>query len=376
MSPIGFPERREQMFRDAVGWERYLRAGREVFHDIATALPLFCPYSDDEGDLHFIRMAYLVADAFSREVDRDRHVFPPQVLRELYRVPARLGLDNGDHKLRRRRVARQKVVRFQKIARGYVRLEIPELLAAVQKAREVGTHLIRNVRRAIYRVEDAPVGDADLKIVLIGAETAQDPVRDRDYLGVGFHARDAYQIRIELPVLADAALLRALVAEHICYGVPTGGERYLPRASRDHARQGRRHFRTQCHFAVPTVGKGIRLLVHDLFRGLAFVELRRFQDRTPVFLVAEQLANALHVFEQIALEELLFGVEIPYALVWFRRQFFGRHIKCHCIPILSAGKVHHADNSTMNSAPLPSPSDSARIVPPCASTTVFATKRP
>src|SRR3989338_11552603 len=108
------------MLTDGVGGECYLRAGREVFHDIATALPLFRPYSDDEGDLHFIRMAYLVADAFSREVDRDRHVFPPQVLRELYRVPARRGLDNGDHELRRRRVARQKVVRFQKIARGYV----------------------------------------------------------------------------------------------------------------------------------------------------------------------------------------------------------------------------------------------------------------
>ena len=109
-----------------------------------------------------------------------------------------------------------------------MRLEIREFQTAVQKARQIGVHLSGDVRRAVDGIEDAPVGNADLKIVLIGAETAQYPVRDCDYFGIGFYARDTDQIRIELPVLADASALRALIAKDIGYGVPAGGGAVSP----------------------------------------------------------------------------------------------------------------------------------------------------
>src|SRR3989338_10768186 len=113
-------KRGEEMLTDTVGGECYLRAGREVFHDVAAAFPLVRPHRDDEGYLHFIRLADLVADPLAREINCDGHVLPPQVLRELYRVTARLGLDNGDHELGRRRVARQKIVSLKKIMRRHV----------------------------------------------------------------------------------------------------------------------------------------------------------------------------------------------------------------------------------------------------------------
>ena len=54
------------------------RAGREVFYDVAPALPLVRSHGDDEGYLHFIRLPDLVADALAGEIDGDGHVLPPQ----------------------------------------------------------------------------------------------------------------------------------------------------------------------------------------------------------------------------------------------------------------------------------------------------------
>ena len=148
-------------------------------------------------------------------------------------------------------------------------------------------------------------------------------MRDRDYLRISFHAFGADEVGVELPVLAQTAALRALVAEDIGDSVPARREGNVARARGNHARECRRHLGTERHLAIPAVGKGVRLLVYDFFRSLAPVELGVLKDARAVLFVAEQLADAFHVLEKVALEELVFGVKS-------RTPAFGRELLPFC----------------------------------------------
>src|SRR3989338_525808 len=108
------------MFRDAVGGERDLIAGREILDRVASAFTLLGAHSDDERDLHLICLFDLIADTLAGEVDGNRDVFAPQTLCELYCVRCRISLYDSDHELGCRCVDGQKIVRFQKVTGGHV----------------------------------------------------------------------------------------------------------------------------------------------------------------------------------------------------------------------------------------------------------------
>src|SRR3989344_1989721 len=108
------------MLRDAVGGECYLVAGGEIFDSVATALALRGTHRDDERNFHFVGVAYLVAHFLAGEVDRDRDIFPAQVLREPYRMVLRALIHDGYHALRPRRVRGKEIVGLEEIARGHI----------------------------------------------------------------------------------------------------------------------------------------------------------------------------------------------------------------------------------------------------------------
>ena len=206
---------------------------------------------------------------------------------------------------------------FRKLFRKVVHLCPP-----VEKPSGLFTHSVGNADRVVRRVQKTPVGNAYFEIVFIGAERAHDAVCDRNYLGIRLNSRDTNDIGVQLPVLPYPAPLRTLIPENIRDGIPAGWKGDLTSSRGYHAGKGRRHFRSQCHLAVSSVGERVRLLIHYLFRGLTAVELGRLQNRSIIFLVTEKLADALHVFKNVFLKELLLGIEIPYTFVALGRKLF------------------------------------------------------
>src|SRR3989344_4329208 len=119
----------------------------------------------------------------------------------------------------------------------------------------------------------------------------------------------------------SAPMMSAFIAEDIGDGVPAGRHRNLARTRRNHAGEGRSHFGAESHVAPAAVDEVICLVVDYLLGGLGAVQLARLQDGGAVFLVAEKLADALHVFEQVPLYELILRIKITDSLIAFRREF-------------------------------------------------------
>src|SRR3989344_2929361 len=108
------------MFGDTVGRTGYLGAGREIFYGVAAALALLCAHRDHERYFQFVRLAYLITYTFAGKIERDRHIFTPQVLRELYRVTCRFLFHDGDHEFCRGSIGRKEAMHFQKISSCHV----------------------------------------------------------------------------------------------------------------------------------------------------------------------------------------------------------------------------------------------------------------
>ena len=94
-------------------------------------------------------------------------------------------------------------------------------------------------------------------------------------------------------MLAQAAALRALVAEDVGDRVEPQGEPKLAAARRDHARDRRRHLGTQCNLSAAAVGKGVRLFVDYffIFGAFGFVQLGVLQNRGVIL----DIASSLHL---------------------------------------------------------------------------------
>lgn len=85
--------------------------------------------------------------------------------------------------------------------------------------------------------------------------------------------------------------------------VPPDGEAQLLEVTGDDAGDSRRHLRSQCEPAAPSVGERVELLIGDLLTGLGLVDLGGFQQR-PV--VADE-AKALDGLVQQAEHLLSYG---------------------------------------------------------------------
>src|SRR3989344_1863878 len=134
-------------------------------------------------------------------------------------------------------------------------------------------------------------------------------MRDCDNLRISLNPFCPHNIGIELPVLAQASALRALVAEDVGDGVPAGGERNIAVFCGHHAGEGGCHFRAERYLAAAAVGEGVGLLIHDLVRCLSAIQLCMFQNARAVFLVAKKIAHALHVFGEVAEDKLVYRIK-------------------------------------------------------------------
>ncbi len=126
----------------------------------------------------------------------------------------------------------------------------------------------RDIETIVCSIKQPAIRYADLEVAFFCTHRAHHCMRKRDDLGVGLDASRAYDICIELPVFSEAAVLRPLVTKYIRYRIPARWHRDVAMAAGYHAGECRRHLRAQSHLAVAAIGKGVRLLVDDLFRCL------------------------------------------------------------------------------------------------------------
>ena len=218
--------------------------------------------------------------------------------------------------------------------------EVLDLVAFVEEAGDVGAHCGRHIDRVVDGVEDAAVGHTDLKVALFGAERAHDRVRHRDDLYIGLDARDSDDICIELPEFAFAPFAYLFVAEEILYGVPACRHRDIARPSGDHAGERRSHFGAKRHLAIRAVAEGVCLFVDDLFGCLRAVEVGRFEYARVVLLVAEEFAHTLHVLVEVALDELIWRIEVADTLIRVGREFRGLLHVSYYTRIVDVGDPH------------------------------------
>src|SRR3990167_4684758 len=108
------------MLCNSVGGQSEFAPCCEILDCITAGLSLLRSNSDNEWHLHFIGLAYLVADAFAGKVHCNIYILSTQFLGEAHGVRKRRGLHDTEHQFCRGGICRQKIVRLQKIARGYV----------------------------------------------------------------------------------------------------------------------------------------------------------------------------------------------------------------------------------------------------------------
>src|SRR5262245_1170415 len=113
-------------------------------------------------------------------------------------------------------------------------------------------------------------------------------------------------------MLAQSAPLLPLVAEQLRHGKPPDRLLQRLRARPDHAREGRRHFRSQGDLAVPLVAKSVQL-PRDLIPALLGVQLQWLEWRTVVLLEAVSRGDAAPRGENVVAKGELVGVKISKA---------------------------------------------------------------
>ena len=91
----------------------------------------------------------------------------------------------------------------------------------------------------------------------------------------------ADDVAVELVMLAQPAALRPLVAKHLRHAKPLHRLAKIAMRGRDHARERRRHLRSQGDRAAAFVGEIVELF-HDLLARLVLEELEIFEERPVV----------------------------------------------------------------------------------------------
>ena len=161
--------------------------------------------------------------------------------------------------------------------------------------------------------------EPDLVHIGLSAESLENGINHGYHLVLGLDAFDAENIDVELPVLAQAAALRAFVAPQVRDAVPAQRIGQLLALGGHHPADRRRHFRPDDHFAAAAVFKNVGLLVDDLLAGLGQVNLQRLQNRRVILLVAKTLGHLAPLAEHVLLQALIRRVKIPRAFIWLGR---------------------------------------------------------
>src|SRR5262249_11380551 len=157
--------------------------------------------------------------------------------------------------------------------------------AFVQKSRNLGVFVRVDFNACKNSIEDSAIRYADFKITLFCAEGAENRMRERDDFSIGFNSWGANNIGVELPKLALTAFANLLIAEKVGYRIEACGHRDVAVTCSDHACERRRHFRTQCNFAITSIEKRVGLFVYYFFGSLRAVEVCWLQDTRGIFFV-------------------------------------------------------------------------------------------
>ena len=162
---------------------------------------------------------------------------------------------------------------------------------------------------------------------LVRAVSAQKRHGAFDHVQIGLVGVAPENIHVELPELAQAAALRALVAVHVGDGKPFERVVEFTHFARHHARHRGRHLGADRKAAPPAVGKVIGLFFGKFLAAFGGVDIERFQHRPAVFLKASRFQHLAHLAEKPVAQFHFAGIEIPRAFVGQNGQFGCFHVQ-------------------------------------------------
>src|SRR5690606_10231875 len=149
-----------------------------------------------------------------------------------------------------------------------------------------------------------------------------------DDLSLGSCAIGAKDIDVKLPKLSLTTALRALVAHELCYRVPSSRvSNFLPTSSH-HAANTWRHLGTDSDSSITSVGKLVRLVVHQFVTAFSGIDLKRLQERSVVRLVAVTTNNLTPGIKDVLTHTHIFWVEVARTFIWFRRDLAHTSVNC------------------------------------------------
>src|SRR3990167_3833779 len=135
----------------------------------------------------------------------------------------------------------------------------------------------------------------------------------------GFIVFNPKKVNINLIVLAQSAMLWALIAPEVGQTIPTQRIGQLLAAGGNHAADARRHFRPQSHSTAAAVGKYEGLLHHDFLAGFAHINFYWLDYWRVVLLVAKALHDLPQVVKHPFLKTFILRIKIARTFVGLGR---------------------------------------------------------